>query len=59
MRRDLYTKVAYVMPEFSNMDNAGKFVFLTCNENPQILTWVGKFLYNAFEQRNKDMTSIQ
>jgi hypothetical protein len=53
MRGELYSKVVNVMPEFSTMDINRKFVFLTCNENQQILTWVGKFLYTAFERRSE------
>jgi len=53
MRRELYSKVADVMPGFSNMNVNEKFVYLMCNENQQILTWVGKFLYSAFELRSE------
>src|SRR6056300_1576225 len=53
MRRELYSKVADVMPGFSNMNVNEKFAYLMCNENQQILTWAGKFLYSAFELRSE------
>jgi hypothetical protein len=53
LRRQLYSNIVGVMPAFSNMKANEKFVFLTCNENQQVLTWVGKFLYAAFEQRSE------
>ena len=52
LRHELYARVLKVMPVFYYMDDDEKFTYLICNESQQILTLVGKFIYNAFEVRN-------
>ena len=56
-RHTLITQVSY--PQFLDMDEQHAFLFLITNEEPNISTWAGKFMYSAFVKRrslNIDMT---
>ena len=51
-RAILYAKINEIMPDFKNMSDDERFIYLMCNDHDHILTWVGKFIYQAFEKRN-------
>ena len=58
-RQTLITQVSSLYPQFLDMDEQHAFLFLITNEDPNILTWTGKFIYSAFVKRrslNIDMT---
>jgi len=50
-RNVLYSKVTRKFPPFETLDNLGKFIFLFTFKDAQMLTWLGKFLYESFEIR--------
>ena len=50
-RNHLFNEISKQYPIFRNMCHTDKFVFLMSNQSPQILTWTGKFIYNAFITR--------
>ena len=51
-RRALFNTVISKCPQFSLMREQESFVFLLTSEDADILTWTGKFIYNAFKKRN-------
>ena len=52
-RRALYDRITDVLPEFPNLPEPNRLVFLLCNEHTQILSWVGKFIYESFNKRTE------
>ena len=48
-RENLFSKLARLVPNFTHMNDDEKFIFLMCNKDPQILTWVGKFIHKSFK----------
>ena len=54
-RQTLITQVSslclYWYPQSLDMDEQHAFLFLITNEDPNILTWTGKFIYSAFVKR--------
>ena len=50
-RHTLFSKVIEIFPYFSTLPGPEKFIFLLCNSDSKILTWVGRFIYEAFESR--------
>ena len=40
-------------PNFSSMTLDDKFIYILQNQDSQILTWLGKFLYRAFKKREQ------
>ena len=51
-RRHLYSKISCKAPHFSTLSDNEKFVYLLTNNDPQILTWFGKFVHHSFIVRN-------
>ena len=50
--RDIfYNKVCQKFPEFSQLDDVEKFIFLFTFDDAQTLPWLGKYLYKSFEVR--------
>ena len=50
--RDIfYNKVCQKFPEFSQLDDVEKFIFLFTFDDAQTLSWLGKCLYKSFEVR--------
>ena len=47
-RRILYDKVTGKFPEFEHLGDVEKFVFLFTFDDAQMLSWLGKFLYQSF-----------
>ena len=52
-RNSLFSKISEIFPEFLSFQDDEKFVFLLNNMDPQILTWVGKYIYESFCQRTE------
>ena len=52
-RANLFNKVEYKYPDFIHMENKNRFAFLLYNQDSQVLTWVGKFIYRSFEKRSE------
>ena len=50
-RSHLFRKITEIHPEFLYMDSMSKFIFLMRNKDAHILTWLGKFIYDAFKAR--------
>ena len=44
-RENLFSKLTHIAPNFIHMTDEENFIFLMCNKDQQILTWVGKFIY--------------
>ena len=47
-RENLFSKLARIVPNFTDMNDNEKFLFLLCNKDQQILAWVGKFIHKSF-----------
>ena len=52
-RENLFSKLTHIAPNFIHMTDEEKFIFLMCNKDQQILTWVGKSIYKSFNDRAK------
>ena len=50
-RHEMFSKIVKKNTNFYNLDAAQKFNFLLTNQDPQILTWLGKFIFLAFQSR--------
>ena len=50
-RENLFSKLTHIAPNFIHMTDEEKLIFLMCNKDQQILTWVGKFIYKSFKYR--------
>ena len=50
-RQCLFEKVNYHYPDFRDLDDLGKFKYLLMSENPQILTWLSKFIHVGFQKK--------
>ena len=46
-RSHLFTRVTRVYPAFESLPNVEKCRFLLSNQDNQIMTWVGKFIYKV------------
>ena len=51
-REKLFVEILNSFPEFQNMDDFGKFVFMLSYPDPKLLTIVGKFIHNCFQLRD-------
>ena len=51
-RRSLYSKISCKVPCFSTLSDFDKFLYLLKNNDPQILTWFGKFVHQSFITHN-------
>ena len=51
-----YNKVCQKFPEFSQLDDVEKFIFLFTFDDVQTLYWLGKYLYKSFEVRASSYT---
>ena len=51
-RQCLFNKIRIRYPIFFDLDELQKFQFLMMSEDPQILTWLTKFIYYGFNKRN-------
>ena len=50
-RRELFNKVLSVEPYLNDLLPVNKFTYLMTSSNEQVLKWVGKFIYLAFNKR--------
>ena len=50
-RQCLFEKVNYHYPDFRDLDDLDKFKYLLMSENPQILTWLSKFIYVGSQKK--------
>ena len=55
-RENLFSKLARLVPNYTHMNDDEKFLFLMCNKDPQILTWVGKFIHKSFKDRDEHLS---
>ena len=54
--RDIsFSKVEHLFQTFSYLDKEEKFIFLLNSKDQQVLTWVGKFIYNSYKTRNEKL----
>ena len=51
----LFSKVEQLFQNFSSLDGDEKFIFLLNSDDQQVLTWVGKFIYDSFKTRNEKL----
>ena len=51
-RNILFNRISISYSKFTSFNRIEKFKFLLTKSDPQLLTWVGKFIHNAFEKRN-------
>ena len=48
----LFSKISNHYPCFMSLSDNDKFSFLFKSADPQVLTWLGKFIYNAMKDRD-------
>ena len=53
LRNLLFIHIERRYPNFSSMTLDDKFIYILQNQDSQILTWLGKFLYRAFKKREQ------
>ena len=53
LRNELYAQIESYKPEFRSMSDRQKFVFLLCNDDAFVLSWLGRFIYGSFEVRHQ------
>ena len=53
----LYSIMTNKIPYFGTLSDNEKFLFLITSNDPQILTWFGKFLHRSFIIRNEVLIS--
>ena len=51
-RQELFAKIINVFPQFEQMNDTDKFVFMLSYPDQNLLTIVGKFIYICFQLRN-------
>ena len=51
----LFSKVEHLFQTFRYLDKEEKFIFVLNSKDQQVLTWVGKFIYNSFKTRNEKL----
>ena len=56
-RRYLYSKISCKAPHFSTLSDNKTIVYLLTKNDPQILTWFGKFVHHSFIVRNNIVLS--
>ena len=49
----LYSNIMQVDKSFTELHATDKFVYLFSSRNPQILTWLGKFIHKSLSARNE------
>ena len=47
-RKIMYDKICLKFPNFSQLNDAEKFIFLFTFSDAQTLSWLGKYLYKSF-----------
>ena len=52
-RRDLYEKIGEILPDFPQLADSNRLVFLLCNQHDTILSLVGRFIFTSFEKRTQ------
>ena len=50
-RNLLYSRIIYKVPHFEHMNDNVKFEFMLTNDDQQILSWFGKYIWDSFELR--------
>ena len=59
LRVPLWNKIKIIQPDFSKMDDKGKFCYLMSNSDPRTLSWFGKYVYQSFNVRNEKVYGNQ
>ena len=52
-RAHFFTKVTRAYPEFESLSNIEKCDFVLSNQDNQLMTWAGKFIYKSFARRSE------
>ena len=47
----LYSRIISKVPHFEHMNDNVKFEFMLTNDDQQILSWFGKYIWDSFELR--------
>ena len=50
-RNSLYSRIISKVPHFEHLNDIGKFECMLTNDDQQILSWFGKFIWDSFELR--------
>ena len=59
LRVPLWNKIKITQPDFSKLDDKGKFCYLMSNCDPRTLSWFGKYVYQSFNVRNEKVYGNQ
>ena len=55
----LYSNIMQVDQSFMDLHATDKFVYVFSSGNPQILTWLGKFIHKSLSARNESQYGYQ
>ena len=53
-----FSNITRTHPEFQDLSDENKFIFLLENTDQQIITWTGKLIYKSFQIRAEKMFLI-
>ena len=57
VERDLlYSNIMHGDQSFMDLHATDKFVYMFPSKNPQILTWLGKFIHKSLSARNESQS---
>ena len=54
-KENTFNKVTGKFPEFEHLGDVEKFVFLFTFDDAQMLSWLGKFLYQSFHSKTNQI----
>ena len=52
-RAHFFTEVIRAYPEYESLSNIEKCEFALSNQDNQLMTWAGKFIYKSFARRSE------
>lgn len=58
-RDDLFSKINRVFPNYDTLDNISKFVYLFKSDDPQIVTWLSKYIADSLKVRRHANTKVR
>ena len=56
-REIFFANVIAFYPDFNGLNSIDKFKYLFTSNDPNVLTWLGKFIYNSLQTRSERMNN--
>ena len=54
-----FTKMTRAYPDFESLSNIKKYDFVLSNQDNQLMTWTGKFIYKSFARRSGILNGLK